>query len=69
MSVPSDRNLSVNEYENISEYKDIEIEILKMWHLKATVIPVAIGALGVIKERTEDHIKRSPHTIKRITLS
>ena len=31
-----------------------------MWHLKAIVIPVVVGALGLIKKKTEDHIKRIP---------
>ena len=31
-----------------------------MWHLKAIAIPVAIGALGMIKRNPEDHIKRIP---------
>ena len=29
-----------------------------MWHLKAMAIPVVTGALGMIKEKTEDHIKQ-----------
>ena len=60
MTVPSDRNLSLKQYEKISGYKDLEIEIQKMWHLKAIVIPVVVGALGMIKKKTEDHIKRIP---------
>ena len=28
---------------------DLEIEIQKMWHLKAIVIPVVVRALGMIK--------------------
>ena len=46
--------------EKISRYKDLEIEIQKMWHLKAIVIPVVVGTLGMIKKKTEDHIKRIP---------
>ena len=57
MTMPSDRNLSLVEYEKVSKYKDLDIEIQKMWHLKATVIPLVIGALGMIKKNIEDHIK------------
>ena len=46
MTVPSDRNLSIKEYEKISKYKDLEIEIQKMSHLKLTMVPVVIGTLG-----------------------
>ena len=31
-----------------------------MWHLKVTIIPVVIGALGMIKNKTEGHIKQIP---------
>ena len=58
MTVPSDRNVSLKEYEKVSKYKDLEIEIQKMWHLKTTVIPVVIGALSMIKRKSEDHIKQ-----------
>ena len=44
----------------ISKYRDLEIEIQKMWHLKAIVMPVVVGALGMTKKTTEDHIKRIP---------
>ena len=60
MTVPSDSNLSFKEYETISKYKDLGIEIKKMWHLKAIVIPIVVGALGMTKKKTEDHIKRIP---------
>ena len=45
----------------------IIIIIQKMWHLKATVIPVVVGALGMIKRKTEDHIKRIPRIAKDST--
>ena len=35
ITVPSDRNLSIKEYKKVSKYKDLEIEIQKMWNLKA----------------------------------
>ena len=40
MSVPTDNNISVKEYNKISEYKDEEIEIKEMWNLKTTTVPV-----------------------------
>ena len=62
MTVPSDRNVSLKEYEKVSKYEDLEIELQKMWNLKTTVIPVVIGALGMIREKSksEDHIKQIP---------
>ena len=60
MTVLSDSNISLKEYEKVSKYKDLEIEIQKMWHLKTIVKPVVIGALGMIKRKSEDHIKQIP---------
>ena len=60
MTVPSDRKLSLKEHEQISKYKYLEIEIQNMWHLKAILIPVVVGALGMIKKETEDQIKQIP---------
>ena len=60
MTVRCDRNFSLEEYEKARKYKDLEIEIQKMRHLKTTVIPVVIGALGIIKRKSEDHIKQIP---------
>jgi hypothetical protein len=36
------------EAENIPKYKDITIEIQCMWNVKTNVIPVIIGATGII---------------------
>ena len=51
MSVPID-NISVKEYNNISKYKDLEIEIEKMRHLKIAILPVIMGILSLIKKET-----------------
>ena len=50
MAVPSDRNISVKAAEKLSKYKDLEIEIERMWGMKMQIVPGVIGALGVIKK-------------------
>ena len=42
------------------KYKDLEIEIEKMWHLKTTTVPVILIALGIIKKETNKHINKIP---------
>ena len=32
--VPSDSNISAKEFEKLSKYKDLDIEIAKMWKMK-----------------------------------
>jgi len=60
MSVPSDNNVAAKEFEKLSKYKDLEIEVGKMWHLKTTTIPVVVGALGLIKKGTNAFIEKIP---------
>ena len=53
MSVPSDRNISAKEFEKFSKYKDLEIEIAKIWRMKTKTIPVIVGALDIRKNGTQ----------------
>ncbi len=45
MAIPSERNTSVSVTEKLSKYKDLEIEIKRMWGIKTTTVSVVIGAL------------------------
>ena len=63
MTIPSDRNVSIEEVEKLSKYKDLEIEVSKMWKMKTTTLPVVIGALGVIKTGMRLTVEKTPGTI------
>ena len=45
-------------FEKLSKYKDLEIEVEKMWHLKTTTIPLVAGTLGLIKKGTNAFIEK-----------
>ena len=60
MSVPSDNNVAAKVSEKLSKYKDLEIEVEKMWHLKTKEILVFVGALGLIKKGTGAFIEKIP---------
>ena len=47
---PIDKNLSSGEFGKTSKYKDLEIEIEQMYHLKPPLTPVVAGALGMVKK-------------------
>ena len=60
MSVPADRNISVKEYEKLAKYKDLEIEISRMWQLRTITLPIVVGALGMLKKGSSDFIDQIP---------
>jgi len=60
MAIPSERNVTIKEVEKLSKYKDLEIEISRMWGMKTTTVPVVIGALGLIKKGLDKRIQQIP---------
>ena len=60
LKISADKNVSVAELEKLSKYKDLEVEVGKLWHMKTVTIPAVIGALGMIKKGTEKHLERIP---------
>ena len=64
MSIPTEQNTSVRVTEKLSKYKDLKIEIERMWGMTATTIPVVTGALGLIKKGLEKYTKQIPGNIK-----
>ena len=50
VAISGDRNVIKKEAEKILKYKDLTIEIQRMWNVKTKVIPVIIGATGTISK-------------------
>jgi len=48
VAIPADRNVMQKEAEKKLKYKSLCIEIQRMWNLKCTIIPVIIGATGIV---------------------
>ena len=48
MAIPAERNVVEKEAENKLKYKSLCIEIQRMWNLKCTIVPVIIGATGIV---------------------
>ena len=57
IAVPGDQNIKVKELEKISKYQDLRLQVQKLWDIKATVIPIVVGAFGTVSEELENHLK------------
>ena len=56
------------EAEKILKYKDLTIEIQRMWNVKTKVIPVIIGATGTISKAFRKYVSNIPgkHEVKEL---
>jgi hypothetical protein len=56
VSISGDRNVIKKEAEKILKYKDLAIEIQRMWNVKTRVIPVIIGATGTTSKSFRKYV-------------
>ena len=47
----------MKELEKITKYQDLRLLAQKLWDVKATVIPIVVGALGTVSEELENRLK------------
>ena len=54
--------------EKILKYKDLTIEIQRMWNVKTKMIPVIIGATGTISKSFRKYVRNIPekHEVKEL---
>jgi hypothetical protein len=60
VSIPADRNVVRKEAEKKLKYKSLCIEIKRMWNLKCMIIPVIIGATGVVTRSLMKNLEDVP---------
>ena len=60
VAISGDRNVIKKEAEKILKYKDLTIEIQRLWNLKTKVIPVIIGATGTISKSFRKYVSNVP---------
>ena len=56
------------EAEKILKYKDLTIEIQRMWNVKTKVIPVIIGVTGTVSKSFRKYVSNIPgkHEVKEL---
>ena len=60
VAISGERNVIKKEAEKILKYKDLTIEIQRMWNVKTSLIPVIIGATGTISNSFRKYIRNIP---------
>ena len=68
VAISGDRSVIKKEAKNILKYKDLTIEIQRMWNVKPKVIPVIIGATGTISKSFRKYVSNIPgrHEVKEL---
>ena len=68
VAISGDRNVIKKEAEKILKYKDLTIEIQRMWNVKTKVKPVIIGATGTILKTFRKYGSNIPgdHEVKEL---
>jgi hypothetical protein len=68
VAISGDRNVIKKEAKNILKYKDLTIEIQRMWNAKARVLPVIIGVTGTISKSFRKYVSNIPgnHDVKEL---
>ena len=60
VAMPADRNVVQKEAEKKLKYKSLCIELQRMWKLKCKIIPVIIGATGIVTRSLRKNLEAVP---------
>ena len=68
VAISGDRNVIKIEAQKILKYKELAIEIERMWNVETKVIPVIIGATGTISKSFRKYVSNIPgnHEVKEL---
>ena len=55
--MPGDSRVGEKEREKVDNYQDLRREVAKLWNIKTIVVPVVVGALGVVTKNLTKHLK------------
>jgi hypothetical protein len=58
--IPSDKNIIQTEAEKKLKYKNLSIEIQRMWNVKCFVVPVIVGATGIVSKSLQKYLETIP---------
>ena len=56
IAVPVDAGIVEKEKEKVEKYQDLRREVARLWNVKANVVPIVVGALGVVTPNLSKHL-------------
>jgi len=63
IAITDKSEVNTKEIEKLSKYKDLEIEVRRMWEVRTKIVPFITGALGTIKKGSDQNLQLLPgHT-------
>ena len=71
VAIIADRNAVQKEAEKNLKYKSLCVEIQRMWNLKCTIVPVIIGAIGIVTRSLRKNLEVIPgnHSIDSLQMT
>jgi hypothetical protein len=60
VAMPSDKNVIQKEAKKKLKYKNLSIEIQRMWNMKCFVTSVIIGATGIESKSLQEYLETIP---------
>ena len=60
VAIPSDYNIQKKATEKMKKYVDLQIGCQRLWNKKGEVIPVIIGATGIVDKNIKKYVGRIP---------
>jgi len=60
VAIPADRNVVQKEAEKRLKYKSLCIELQRKLNLKCTIVPVIIGATGIVTKSLRKYLETVP---------
>jgi ribosomal protein S19 len=65
VAITSDKNVIQKEAEEKLKYKNLSIEVQRMWSMKCFVIPVIIGATLIVSNSLKKYLENTRTTFTR----
>ena len=60
MAIPSDYNIQKKATEKMNKCVGLQIECQRLWNKKVEVVPVIIGATGIVDKNIRKYVGRIP---------